>query len=57
MTALKISALSSGEFVGMVVDDPTNKVELKTFHSDIINDHEAKKRGGILPICTGHPLC
>ncbi len=29
---LKISALSSGEFVGMVADDPTEKIELKAFH-------------------------
>lgn len=40
----KISALSSGEFVGMVADDPDNKVELKAFHCEIINDHEALKR-------------
>lgn len=39
----KISALSSGEFVGMVADDPDNKIELKTFHSEIINDHVALK--------------
>lgn len=37
--ASKISALSSGEFVGMVADDPDNKIELKTFHSSLINDH------------------
>ncbi len=37
--ASKISALSSGEFVGMVADDPNNKIELKTFHSSLINDH------------------
>lgn len=40
----KISGLSSGEFVGMVADDPDNKIELKTFHCEIINDHEALKR-------------
>ncbi|MFD2872046.1 conjugal transfer protein MobC [Mucilaginibacter ximonensis] len=39
--ASKIASLSSGEFVGMVADDPTNKVELKTFHCQIQNDHEA----------------
>lgn len=37
----KISALSSGEFVGMVADDPTNKISLKAFHCEILNDHEA----------------
>ena len=36
----KISALSSGDFVGMVADDPSQKIELKAFHSSIINDHE-----------------
>lgn len=40
----KISALSSGEFVGMVADDPDNKIELKTFHCEIVNDHEALKK-------------
>lgn len=40
----KISALSSGEFVGMVADDPDNKIELKAFHCEIINDHHALKR-------------
>lgn len=36
----KIAALSSGEFVGMVADDPLEKIKLKMFHSEIINDHE-----------------
>ena len=40
----KISALSSGEFVGMVADDPDNKIDLKAFHCEIINDHEVLKR-------------
>jgi len=39
--AAKISGLSSGEFVGMVADDPDNKIDLKTFHNSIQNDHEA----------------
>jgi len=39
----KISALSSGEFVGMVADDPENKIELKAFHCEILNDHTALK--------------
>jgi hypothetical protein len=39
--ASKISGLSSGEFVGMVADDPTNPIDLKTFHCRIQNDHEA----------------
>jgi type IV secretory pathway TraG/TraD family ATPase VirD4 len=39
--ASKIASLSSGEFVGMVADDPDQKIELKVFHSEIMNDHEA----------------
>ncbi len=39
----KISSLSSGEFVGMVADNPDCKIELKAFHSEIINDHTALK--------------
>nr|WP_317169462.1 type IV secretory system conjugative DNA transfer family protein [Mucilaginibacter humi] len=42
--ASKISGLSSGEFVGMVADDPDNKIELKTFHNAIQNDHDALRR-------------
>ncbi|HEV7380369.1 MAG TPA: type IV secretory system conjugative DNA transfer family protein, partial [Dyadobacter sp.] len=39
--ASKIAALSSGEFVGMMADNPDQKIELKTFHCEIINDHKA----------------
>lgn len=42
--ASKISSLSSGEFVGIVADNPDCKIELKTFHSEIINDHDALKK-------------
>ena len=41
--ASKIAGLSSGEFVGLVADDPTNKIVLKAFHCEIINDHEVLK--------------
>ncbi|MDO3641351.1 conjugal transfer protein MobC [Mucilaginibacter sp. L3T2-6] len=41
--ASRISALSSGEFVGMVADNPDEKIELKAFHCEIINDHEGLK--------------
>ncbi|MBF9252259.1 YWFCY domain-containing protein [Pontibacter sp. 172403-2] len=40
----KISALSSGEFVGMVADDPDCKIELKAFNCEILNDHAALKQ-------------
>ena len=39
----KIAALSSGEFVGTVADDPDQKIELKVFHGEILNDHRAIK--------------
>lgn len=40
----KIAALSSGEFVGMVADDPQQKIELKAFHAEILNDHKAIRK-------------
>lgn len=48
----RIASLSSGEFVGAVADDPTEKIELKTFHCEIINDHDAlqKEVEGYKPI-------
>ncbi len=42
--ASKIAALSSGEFVGMVADDPGKKIELKAFHAEILNDHTSLKK-------------
>lgn len=39
----RIASLSSGEFVGAVADDPAEKIELKTFHCEILNDHDALK--------------
>ncbi|MCG8308520.1 MAG: YWFCY domain-containing protein [Cytophagales bacterium] len=42
--ASKIAALSSGEFVGMVADNPEQKIDLKVFHSEILNDHEALRK-------------
>ncbi len=40
----KISYLSSGEFVSIVSDDPDCKIELKTFHCEIVNDHDALRK-------------
>ncbi|WP_294824011.1 conjugal transfer protein MobC [uncultured Flavobacterium sp.] len=42
--ASKIASLSSGEFVGMVADDPQCRIDLKTIHCEIVNDHEALKK-------------
>jgi hypothetical protein len=39
----KIASLSSGEFVGLVADNPDGKIDLKSFHCEIINDHHALK--------------
>ena len=36
--ASKVATLSSGEFVGMVSDDPHEKIKLKMFHSELINN-------------------
>jgi hypothetical protein len=38
ITAYQIAALSSGEFVGLVADNPDEKIRLKMFHAEIIND-------------------
>ena len=40
----RISALSSGEFLGMVADNPDCKIELKAFHCEIVNNHAALKK-------------
>lgn len=50
--ASKIAALSSGEFVGIVSDNPEEKISLKMFHSEIQNDHLAiaKEEAGYRPI-------
>lgn len=41
--ASRIASLSSGEFVGMVADNPDEIIKLKTFHCHIQNNHEAIK--------------
>ncbi|RKR82842.1 type IV secretory system conjugative DNA transfer VirD4/TraG family protein [Mucilaginibacter gracilis] len=42
--ASKIASLSSGEFVGIVADNPEERINLKLFHSEIQNDHDAIAR-------------
>jgi hypothetical protein len=42
--ASTIASLSSGEFVGMVADNPDQVITLKSFHCKISNDHEALKK-------------
>lgn len=36
----KIAGLSTGEFVGMVADDSSCRIDLKTFHAEIRNNHK-----------------
>ena len=50
--ASKIASLSSGEFVGMVADDPQRPVALKAFHCHIQNDHQVlkKQQDAFLPL-------
>lgn len=38
--ASKIASLSSGEFVGLIADNPDEKIKLKMFRAEIINDAE-----------------
>ncbi len=42
--ASKIATLSSGEFVGVVADNPEQKIKLKMFHAEIQNNHGAMAR-------------
>ena len=42
--ASTISSLSSGEFVGIVADNPDQCIELKPFHCRITNGIEATKK-------------
>lgn len=42
--AAKIASLSSGEFVGIVADNPEQKISLKVFHCEIQNDHSDIKQ-------------
>ncbi|RAJ31727.1 conjugal transfer protein MobC [Pedobacter cryoconitis] len=50
--ASKIASLSSGEFVGLVADNPEQKIKLKMFHNEIQNDHDsiAKEEQSYKPI-------
>lgn len=40
----KISSLSSGEFVGLVADNPDQKISLKAFCAEVLNDHKGLAR-------------
>src|SRR5450432_1299012 len=53
----KIAALSSGEFVGMVADNPDQKIKLKSFHCEIVSRQQAdsKNSGGFLNLPARSP--
>ncbi|WP_121356743.1 conjugal transfer protein MobC [Flavisolibacter nicotianae] len=44
LPASKIASLSSGEFVGMVADNPYEKISLKIFHSEVLNNYHKPKK-------------
>jgi hypothetical protein len=44
ITASLISNLSSGEFVGVIADNPDQPIELKAFHAKVINDLAVLKK-------------
>lgn len=52
--ASTIASISSGEFVGIIADDPDQKIQLKTFHCALQNDHQALKaeQASYLPLPT-----
>jgi type IV secretory pathway TraG/TraD family ATPase VirD4 len=49
----RIAALSTGEFVGMVADDRNYRIDMKTFHAEIRQDHrfleKEEKWAGLQP--------
>lgn len=46
--ASTISNLSSGEFVGIIADDPSFPIELKAFHARIVKDPDAENHNRLL---------
>jgi hypothetical protein len=47
ITPATISTLSSGEFVGIVADDPGNEMEFKAFHAKLIRKEEPAPPAGM----------
>ena len=47
-----ISSLSSGEFVGLIADNPSERVAQKAFHAKVVNNHAAikKEKDSYLPL-------
>jgi type IV secretory pathway TraG/TraD family ATPase VirD4 len=49
ITTATIATLSSGEFVGIVADDPDKKIDLKAFHATLIKEDPAPTSNGSDP--------
>lgn len=39
----KIAMLSSGQFVGVIADEPSHPVKLKAFHAEVVKDHASAR--------------
>ncbi|GEP98578.1 hypothetical protein CCY01nite_48380 [Chitinophaga cymbidii] len=39
----KIAMLSSGQFVGLIADEPSHPIKLKAFHAEVAKDHNAAR--------------
>jgi YWFCY protein/TraM recognition site of TraD and TraG len=50
VTQATIATLSSGEFVGVVADDPGKEMELKAFHAKIVREEGKEAEMGELPV-------
>jgi YWFCY protein/TraM recognition site of TraD and TraG len=50
VSAATIAALSSGEFVGMVADDPEKRITLKGFHARIVKEEVGRQGWVDLPV-------
>jgi len=50
VTPATLANLSSGEFVGIVADDPAKRIEKKGFHAEIVMDEEWQDRLEFHPI-------
>lgn len=48
--AAKIASLSSGEFVGMVADNPQEKIKRKVFYAEILPNTEKREGKGYKPM-------
>jgi len=51
-----IAGLSSGEFVGVVSDDPDNPLDLKAFHAHITRQEPNRRTNDLIPIVTPSAL-